>query len=409
MSIARWRALASLEASNLVSALSNAMVLLLIPWLVLAKGGSSLDAGVVVAIAALPGVVLIPLAGTLVDRIGARVVAIISDALSALSVILFPIVAAVDLLTLPMLIALATLGAAFDPVGYAARKALIPPVAHRSRVSLAQLNSVHEAVFGAAWVIGPALAGGLIALVGTSAGFIAAGAMFALAGAAMATLRVTSTLMSADERGLGLLAETRDGLRALWRDPLLRVITLAIVVLAGVYLPIEGVLLPTWFESRSEPATLGLILAAAAVGGVVGALAYPWLSARVSTRILFSVCAVGSGVVLLPMAALPPAVPFIALGLLLGLLWGPVNPLLNTLVQTRIPAGMQGRAFGLQTALFSAAPPIGYLVTGVATLTMGVSVVFLIIAVLLIIVGLAATVWVYRIDAAARPEGAAGN
>jgi len=392
----RWRALAALEGSSLLSALGNAMVLLLIPWLVLARGGSPLDAGIVIAVAALPAVVVIPLAGTVVDRVGARVVAAASDGLSALSVLLLPLAAVVDVLTLPVLIALATLGAAFDPVGYAARKALIPPVATRSALTLGRLNSIHEAVFGTAWVIGPALAGGLIAVAGVEAGFLVAASMFGLAGLISLTLDVTSTTINAAERGSGLLAETRDGLRALWRDRLLRIITLTIVVLAGVYLPIEGVLLPAWFESRDEPATLGLILGAAAVGGVVGALAYPWLAARLSTRLLFAACSIGTGVVLLPMASLPAAPAFIGLGLALGLLWGPVNPLLNTLVQTRIPPAMHGRAFGLQTALFSAAPPVGYLLTGAATMSLGVGQVFLVIAALLLVLGVAATVWVYR-------------
>ena len=65
-----------------------------------------------------------------------------------------------------------------------------------------------------------------------------------------------------------------------------------------------------------------------------------------------------------------------------------MNPLLNTLVQTRVPPHVQGRVYGVQTALFYAAPPIGMLVAGVAVEEWGVQVVYAAIGVTLAVTSL---------------------
>ena len=58
--------------------------------------------------------------------------------------------------------------------------------------------------------------------------------------------------------------------RESWRDPLLRDVSLFGTVLVAVYLPIEAVLLPAWFERQGRPEQLGGVLMAFAVGGIAG-------------------------------------------------------------------------------------------------------------------------------------------
>ena len=97
---------------------------------------------------------------------GRRRVSMASDAFSAVSVSLFPLAERAGVLTLGMILALAVLGATFDPAGYTARKSLIPDVAHAGRFYIDRINGVHEGVFAAGWVIGPALAALGISTIG---------------------------------------------------------------------------------------------------------------------------------------------------------------------------------------------------------------------------------------------------
>jgi predicted MFS family arabinose efflux permease len=83
------------------------------------------------------------------------------------------------------------------------------------------------------------------------------------------------------------------------------------------------------------------------------------------------------------MAFLPPLPIFILSGFVLGLAWGPFNPLISTLIQQRVPADQQGRVFGVQTAVFYAAPPLGMVLAGLSVEGLGVGTTYAILAMIL--------------------------
>lgn len=383
-----------LEVANLLGGLANATVAVVIPWMVLEETGSAADAGLVAAVAGLPGIVVSPFVGALVDRVGRRRVSIGSDVLSAVSVSLFPLAAHSGRLDLAVIMALAVLGAVFDPAGYTARKSLIPDVAAASGMGLDRLNGVHEGVFAAGWVVGPALAAVGIATVGTTSTFWATAAAFVLAVLAIAGLRVTEAIAAAREAAgeehERFWSSTLRGASVLWRDRPLRALTLAITVLAAVYMPTEAVLMPVHFQDLGQPGAYGLTMTMLALGGMIGSFGYGWLSDRMTRHQLAVGVLVTVTVAIVPMAFLPPLPAFAAAGFLLGLGWGPMNPLLNTLVQARVPAHVQGRVYGVQTALFYAAPPVGLLLAGAAVERWGVQAVYAGIGVALVVVSLLA-------------------
>ncbi len=53
-------------------------------------------------------------------------------------------------------------------------------------------------------------------------------------------------------------------------------------LILALYLPIEAVILPYYFEGQGEPARLGVLIMSMSAGGVIGALAYGALGARFS-------------------------------------------------------------------------------------------------------------------------------
>jgi MFS family permease len=79
---------------------------------------------------------------------------------------------------------------------------------------------------------------------------------------------------------------------------------------------------------------------------------------------------------------------FIVIGFSMGMLWGPFNPLWNTLIQNRVPAEMQGRVYGVQMSALYAAPPLGQLVVGLAVEQFGLQQTFVVIAALFVAVAL---------------------
>ena len=120
-----------LQVSNFASGLGNSIVMITIPWLILERTDSPAFAGLVVAISSLPAILVSPIGGWMVDRIGRRSVSISADLLSSLSVAAFPIIALTFGLSNLSILVIALIGAIFDPAGYTARKTLLADVAKK--------------------------------------------------------------------------------------------------------------------------------------------------------------------------------------------------------------------------------------------------------------------------------------
>ncbi len=358
-----------------------------IPWLILQETGSPAFAGLVAAISALPGLFISPIGGWLVDHIGRRSVSIGADLLSSLSVMAFPIVALTSDLSSLTILLIAVVGAIFDPAGYTARKTLLADVAKASEIKLDRLNGIHDGFMGLAWIIGPAVGAGLISTIGAVNSFWVSAALFIIAALAIAFLRVGNLGRDArdlaEQRGEVSNRSIHVGFQVLWSDKLLRTITISILVLAAVYLPTETVVLPTYFEQLDNPAGLGIVISALAAGSTIGSFGYGWISTRLSRRTLVRMTLIGTAVSIIPMAFLPPLPLLATAAFFLGLSWGPFNPLISTLIQQRVPADQQGRVFGVQTAVFYAAPPLGMVISGLSVENVGVRTTYLFLAAIL--------------------------
>ena len=355
-----------------------------IPWLILERTDSPTFAGLVAAISALPGILVSPIGGWMVDHIGRRAVSIGADLLSSLSVAAFPIVAATFGLSNPSILLIAVLGATFDPAGYTARKTLLTDVAKASDADLDHLNGLHDGIMGVAWILGPAVGAGLIASVGAVNSFWVSASLFIVAALAISFLRVGDAAKESRDIAKSSGEETnssiRIGVKTLWDDKVLRTLSVALLIIAAVYLPTEAVVLPTYFEDVDNPRGLGFVISALAAGSTVGSFGYGWISARMKRKTLIRLILLGSALSIIPMAFLPPLSVLMLSGFLLGLSWGPYNPLISSLVQQRVPAHLHGRVFGVQTAVFYAAPPLGMVLAGLSVESYGIKATYIVLA-----------------------------
>ena len=367
-----------LQVANLAGSSANAMAFIAIPWLVLEITGSALTTGVIAAIAAIPAIAMSPLAGLLIDRVGRKQISMLSDVLSGTSVLLIPVAAVVGSLELWVIALAAVLGAIFDPAGYTARKTLIEPTAAASGVSLTKANSLHEALFALGFAVGPALGAFLIGFVGTNMSFGVIAVFFGVAFVAVLLIPQNTTTVAddeADDPGVWW-RDAIEGFRVIGADKALLVVTLFIVFVDFIYMPSEVVILPTYFESINNPWGMGIVISAMAVGGVLGAYSFAPIEARFSLRTIILGSALTSSVLLFGLAFFPPVWVMALCGFAVGMAWGPMGPLLNTLVQTRCRPSVQGRVFGAQMALFASGPPLGMVLVGGMVEGLGVFLVY---------------------------------
>ena len=286
------------QLSNFASGLGNSIVMITIPWLILEETGSPAFAGLVAAISAIPGLIISPIGGWLVDHVGRRAVSVGADLLSSLAVLAFPIVAFTYGLSSLSILLIAVIGAVFDPAGYTARKTLLADVAKASEIELDRLNGIHDGFMGISWILGPAVGAGLISTVGAINSFWVSAGLFVLAALSIVFLRVGNLGKDArelaEQNGEVTDRSFRIGFQVLWGDKLLRTITISVLILAAVYLPTETVVLPTYFEELGNPAGLGIVISALAAGSAIGSFGYGWISKRISRKNLVRMTLIGT-------------------------------------------------------------------------------------------------------------------
>jgi MFS family permease len=377
--------------ATLMATAGTGISIIAFPWLALQHRDSARDASIVAAAMTVPLVFSTLVAGTAVDFFGRRRVSLVSDSLSCTAVAAVPLIAwvfgraAVNLVDLAVL---AFLAAAFDPAGVTARQSMLPEAAARASWSLDRTNSIYEAILNLAYILGPGIGGLMIAAVGGINTMWVTAGCFGLSFLAIGALRLEGTgKPDHATRPDGLLSGIAEGLRFVWNLRVLRTLGLIDLAVTALYLPMESVLFPKYFSDHHEPAQLGWVLMALGVGGVAGALGYAVVSNRTRRRTAVLVATLTFGSAAVAIAFLPPLPVILALCAVTGVVYGPIAPIYNYVMQTRAPRHLRGRVVGVMTGLMYAAGPLGLLVAGPLADAAGLTVTFLALAVPILLVG----------------------
>jgi len=373
----------AVEAATALSGVANGISMVAVPWLVLEITGSASSAGLLAGVTAVPLVIAALFAGSVVDLVGKRRTSILSDALSMLAVAAIPLLAAADVLSFGVLLGLAIVGAVFDPAGITARESMLPGAAQAARMPLDRANGIHEATWGVAFLVGPGVGGLLLGLIGTTATFWGAAACFLLSILAIALVRMPSADAPDPADRERFWAATKAGIDFVAHDRLLRAVAVFYALLVAAYMPVQGIVLPAWFESQDRPEALGLVLMMMSVGGVVGALAYgAWGGRHRRFPVLVIACTLSS-LPIIAMGLLPALPVFLVLAFVSGLFFGPINPIVNVAMQERTPDRLLGRVIGLLTSAAYALAPIGYLIGGWLFTVLGAAATLLVLGIAL--------------------------
>jgi MFS family permease len=372
-----------LQFSSLTSIISGSMVYLAFPWLALELTSSAISSGFLVALTAIPGLFIAPLVGAVIDRVGRRKVAIAGEFISAFVILLIPILQNTIGISFWLLVAVGIIRAMFSPAGQTARKSLVPDVARVGNLTLERANSIHEAVFAAGFAIGPAIAGVLIVLVGPTDVFWFTGIFLLVAATFAFALRVKEDRgkHEAEMRTANIFLDMKLGIKAILALPPLVVLITSILTLALVYMPTEMVVLPAHFNALNDSTSLALIISVMAGASVFGALAFELIDKLMGRANMFRFAMLAVSVSMIPMALLPDLWLFLICGAILGFSWGPMMPLLNTVIQEKVDPAMRGRVFGIEMSIWNAAPLISMVLVGWAVDSFGVAAVYMSLAI----------------------------
>jgi MFS family permease len=323
-------------------------------WLVLTLTNSATTLGLIVALQTLPVLLLGPYGGVIADRVDKRrlmVILQIAMGVQALILGVLTITGSVRLWEIGALAALLGLNNAFEnPARQSFMLEMVGPESLRNAVSL---NSV---LVNVARVIGPAVAGVLIATVGEGLCFLLNAASFVAVVASLTTLDLTAISPSPTSgREPGQL---REGLRYVRRTPELGV-PLLMMALAGCLAYEFQVTLPVMARQglHAGATAYGFMTAAMGVGAVVGGL---FVATKGKTGLApLVMAATAFGIVLLAAGLAPNlAVELFALALAGGASIAFMSTGNSTLQLTAAPT-MRGRVMSLWFVAFQGSTPIG--------------------------------------------------
>ncbi|MGC5617666.1 MFS transporter [Georgenia sp. Z1491] len=350
------------------SLLGNSITAIALPLLVLFTTGSPMGAGAVAIAAAVPSAVAGLLMGSLMDRINRRTVAILSDVISAVALVILPVIELTVGLHLGWFIAVAVLNSFGDVPGITAREAMLPAVAQAAGMDPSRLIGLRESLAGVSLLVGPAIAGILVASLEPVA------VMWVTSGIAASAALLTLVIPSRSTRLPRAEQEDRapqddsepeaprsvfSGLVVIFRTPLLRVVVLLGLALAVVLAALQGMVIPVHFAFQGEAGFVGFVLSALAGGLLVGGGLFAWFGARIPRRGWFTagvtVVAVGFVVV----GVLGPVWSVFAGAAIVGLGGGCMNAVVGLTFVENVVDAQRGKVLGGQNAIMTLVPSVG--------------------------------------------------
>lgn len=358
----------AMMVANGTSAIGNMLTNVAIPWFVLQTTGSASRTGIAAAAAVLPAVIAGVFGGTFVDRIGYKRSSVISDIASGVTVAMIPLLYLTVGLAFWQLLTLVFLGALLDAPGATGRQSLIPELAQRGGMRLEQANSAFGAIQRAAMMAGPVLAGVLIATLGASNVLWVNAGTFAFSALAIWLSVPAPALARKAASGISnYFVELMEGFRFVKRDRLMMSLLMVVAVTNLMLAPMFAVVLPVYANTVFGSAVnLGIMLGGFGGGALAGAVLYGVGGHRLPRRMTFLLSFLLSSAVVGGLAFLPGVAIATLILIASGLMSGPLNPLMMTMMQERTPDGMRGRVFGMVMAIAWVAMPLGMLAAGMA-------------------------------------------
>ena len=356
-------------AAEGVSLIGTRVSMIALPFFVLTTTGSPEKTGLVAVAEMLPLVVLKVLGGPIIDSVGARRVALTCDWASLFVVGAIPFLHDAGLLSFPAFLGLVAVAGALRGPGDAAKHSMTPTLAAAAAVPMERVTGLSSVVERTAGMLGAAIAGGLVAVVGPANALVVDAISFGLS-ALLLTWALPSTAKQVDSDEEKDPAPYLEQLRAGWRflrgDRVLVGITVMVSLTNLLDIAWATVLVPVWgVDHAGGAAAVGALFATFAGASALGSLVAAAYAERLPRYATYFVCFLVTGLPrFLVMAFDSPLWSVLAIAVLGGFASGFLNPILGAVIYERVPEHLVGRVSSLSTACCFALMPLGGLVGG---------------------------------------------
>lgn len=339
-------------------------------WLVLQLTQSAFQVGLVTTINTLPVLLFTLYGGVVADRVNKRRFLLILQGLMLLEALALAILTATGRVTVGWVMALAAAQGLLAAFEIPARQSFL--VEMSGREDLMTAIALNSSVFNVTRVIGPAVAGVIIASIGIAACFFINAASYLAVLWMLAILRPPFAGASSAPAGRSTF---RDGWRYVMNTPeprLLTLLTITFSVFGFSFAP----MLPVYASQvlGAGAPGYGALMAGVGVGAAAAALFVAAMGHRVQREGRVFAFGTMFGTVLLVTSLAQRFLPALVLLTLAGCTWALTSILTNTILQTKAPDHLRGRVMGFYSFMVVGMAPLGALQAGWVSEHFGVQV-----------------------------------
>ncbi len=338
------------------------MFSLLIILHALSRFGSHEFAGWLSFAGMVPGLIVSPVLGALLDRVGAQRAIVMDLIVSSVLVATLVIVDVLGLASQSTLLLIGSIYSLTNPLGAAGIRTLLPRLV--SAADLDRINAVDTAIYAVVDVLGPALAGALFSFLGGTATFAVVAVAYGIAASCVIPIQLAGGHSNCTG---SIWRQAMDGLALVVKEPTLRGLAISYSLYQmtwGALVIVVPVIIGLHFQAPASDRLTGFLWAIVGLSGAVGALIVGRIRRTGRERI---VMAIGMGVTAI--ACWPVAACIGSAGLVIGLVIagmaaGPIDVGLLTLRQRRTEPSKFGRVLSVSMSLNLSGFPIGSAIAG---------------------------------------------
>jgi MFS family permease len=376
-----------------ISVLGDQFHFVALAWLTLQLTGSGLALGSVLLVSGVPRAIFMLLGGALSDRWSPRSLMLYSNGIRSVLVGALALLVLTGHAELWQLYIVAGAFGVVDALFYPAVSAILPMLVDEP--TLPPANALMQGSQQLAGLIGPAMAGVVVALVQTGPVFAFDAVSFGVATLTIFLVvggRRHASSLAGDETGKpGVLASVGAGIRYAWSDPALRSLILLVAALNFAFTGPVLVGLPflAVHVLGGGSATFGILLSAWGFGAVLGALVAGSIKRvpRLGTVVLLIAIGMGVGLATIGVVSSVPVALVVLAAIGVGA--GFINVHVLSWLQARTAGEMRGRVMSLVLLGAVGLAPISYALAGAAVDLGPVPLMFAIAGAVVVAAGLA--------------------
>jgi MFS family permease len=356
-------------AGQTVSLIGTWLTRIATSWLVYRLTGSATLLGAIAFCGLVPTFILAPIAGVIVDRHSRHRVIVITQVLSMAQSFALAALALAGVITVVEIAALQLLQGVINAFDTPARQAFVVEMIE-DRGDLPNAIALNSSMFNGARLLGPSIAGVLIALIGEGGCFLLDGISYVAVIGSLLAMKVRPFVPVGERKHV--LHELREGFHYAAGSGPIRAMLVLLSIVSLVGMPYT-VLMPVMATLRLHGGahTLGFLMAAVGLGALAGAVRLATRRTVLGLGRTIVVMAATFGVTLVLFAASRTLWLSLPLLVVVGFSMMLQTASTNTILQTILEERMRGRVMAFYTVAVMGTAPFGALIAGALAARIG--------------------------------------